>query len=120
MHRKAVRVGLAVYDDRLDAELAAGANDAKRDLAAIGDEDLIEGHRAPPQAASRQTRSPPELQGGSVSRARRGRSTDRTRRMRSRPPRARAAWRRPTVLPTRPVSPAMTGNPPHVRAPAHP
>ena len=34
-----VAVGVAVDGDRADAEIVAGANDAKRDLAAIGDED---------------------------------------------------------------------------------
>jgi hypothetical protein len=38
-----VRVGLAVDEYGLDAELAARADDAEGDLAAIGDEDLIEG-----------------------------------------------------------------------------
>jgi len=36
-------VGLAVDDDRLDPELAARADDSESDLAAVGDEDLIEG-----------------------------------------------------------------------------
>jgi hypothetical protein len=40
--REAVRVGLAVHDDALDPELAARADDAQRDLAAVRDEDLIE------------------------------------------------------------------------------
>ena len=35
-------VGLAVGDDRLDAERAAGPQDAQGDLAAVGDEDLPE------------------------------------------------------------------------------
>ena len=35
-------VGLGVDGDRLDAELAAGANDAQRDLAAICDQDFLE------------------------------------------------------------------------------
>ena len=39
-----VLVGLGVDRDRLDAELAAGADDAQRDLAAVGDQDLLE-HR---------------------------------------------------------------------------
>jgi hypothetical protein len=30
-----------VHGDRLDAEFAAGAQDAKRDLAAVGDDDLV-------------------------------------------------------------------------------
>jgi hypothetical protein len=38
-----MRVGLAVDEHGLDAELAARADDPQRDLAAIGDEDLIEG-----------------------------------------------------------------------------
>ncbi|GAC1460296.1 MAG: hypothetical protein NVSMB8_10650 [Candidatus Limnocylindrales bacterium] len=43
MDRQAVGVGLAIDDDRLDPELAAGADDPESDLAAVGDEDLIEG-----------------------------------------------------------------------------
>jgi hypothetical protein len=38
-----VRVGLAVHEHGLDAQLAARADDAERDLAAVRDEDLIEG-----------------------------------------------------------------------------
>jgi hypothetical protein len=38
-----VRIGLAVHDHGLDAQLAARADDSQRDLASIGDEDLIEG-----------------------------------------------------------------------------
>jgi len=41
--RQAVGIGLAVDDDRLDPELAAGPDDPESDLAAVGDEDLIEG-----------------------------------------------------------------------------
>jgi len=41
--RQAVGIGLAIDDDRLDPELAAGADDPESDLAAVGDEDLIEG-----------------------------------------------------------------------------
>ena len=37
--RQRLAVGLAVGDDGLDAELAAGAQDAQRDLAAVGDQD---------------------------------------------------------------------------------
>ena len=37
-------VGLGMDDHRLDAQLAAGALDAQRDLAAVGDQDLFE-HR---------------------------------------------------------------------------
>ena len=48
-------VGLAVGDDRLDAELAAAAQDPQRDLAAIGDEDLAE-HLRPPTGRRRRTR----------------------------------------------------------------
>ena len=42
MHRKAVRVGLAVDGDRLDAELTARADHAHGDLPAICDEDLVD------------------------------------------------------------------------------
>ena len=37
-----VAVGLGVHGDGLDAEFAAGAQDAQRDLAAVGDDDLLE------------------------------------------------------------------------------
>jgi len=43
MHRQAVRIGFAVDDDRLDPQLAARADDPEGDLAAVRDEDLIEG-----------------------------------------------------------------------------
>jgi hypothetical protein len=33
-----------MHGDRLDAELAAGTEDSKRDLAAVGDDDFVE-HR---------------------------------------------------------------------------
>jgi len=46
-----VRVGLGVDRDRLDAELAAGAQDALRDLAAVGDQDSSE-HGARPVSPS--------------------------------------------------------------------
>ena len=45
LDRERVAVGLAVGDDRLDAERPAGAQDPQRDLAAVGDEDLAE-HQA--------------------------------------------------------------------------
>ena len=41
-HVQRLAVGLGVHGDRLDAELAAGADDAQRDLAAIGDQDFLE------------------------------------------------------------------------------
>ena len=44
-HVLQVAVGRGVHGDGLDAELAAGAQDAQRDLAAVGDDDLFE-HRA--------------------------------------------------------------------------
>ncbi len=37
-----VAVGLGVHGDRLDAELAAGAQDAQRDLAPVGDQNLLD------------------------------------------------------------------------------
>ena len=46
-HVERARVGLGVDGDGLDAELAAGAQDAQRDLAAVGDEDLLEHRRRP-------------------------------------------------------------------------
>ncbi len=41
-HVRSARVGVAVHGDRRDAHLAAGADDAQRDLAAVGDQDLLE------------------------------------------------------------------------------
>src|SRR5690606_28556940 len=43
-HVLGIAVGLGMHDHRLDAEFAAGALDAQRDLAAIGDQDLFK-HR---------------------------------------------------------------------------
>ena len=42
LHVLGVAVGLGIDDDGLDAHLAAGALDPQRDLAAIGDQDLLE------------------------------------------------------------------------------
>ena len=41
-HERRVRVGLRVHRDRRDAELAAGAEDAPGDLAAVGDEQAVD------------------------------------------------------------------------------
>ena len=41
-HVQRFAVGLGVDGDGLDAELAAGADDAQGDLAAIGDQDFLE------------------------------------------------------------------------------
>ncbi len=43
-----IRVGGRMHRNGGDAELLAGPQDAKRDLAAIGYEDLVEHHRAWP------------------------------------------------------------------------
>ena len=40
-HVKGLTVDVAVDGDRPDAEVAAGADDAERDLAAVRDEDLL-------------------------------------------------------------------------------
>ena len=40
-HVQRARVGLGVDGDRRDAELAARADDAQRDFAAVRDEDLL-------------------------------------------------------------------------------
>src|ERR1700730_8489683 len=45
-HRQGARVGLRVGDDGADAHVATGAKHAQGDLAAIGDEDLVEHGRA--------------------------------------------------------------------------
>ena len=42
MHR--VGIGGRVHRDRLDAHLVAGAVDAQRDLAAVGDQQLLDRH----------------------------------------------------------------------------
>jgi hypothetical protein len=41
-HVERLAIGLGEHGDGLDLELAAGAQDAKRDLPAVGDEDLSE------------------------------------------------------------------------------
>ena len=41
-HVQRLAIGLRVHGDRLDAELAARADDAQRDLAAIRDQDFLE------------------------------------------------------------------------------
>ena len=41
-HVQAVAVGLRVDGDRADAQFLAGADDAQGDLAAVGDQDLLE------------------------------------------------------------------------------
>ena len=43
LHKGGLGVGRAVNGDRLDAEVVAGAGDALRDFAAIGNEDLVKG-----------------------------------------------------------------------------
>ena len=48
-HVERARVGLGVHGHGADAELLASADDAQRDLTAVGDEDLLE-HRPPAQA----------------------------------------------------------------------
>ena len=55
--RRAIAIGLAVGDDRLDAERAAGAQDPERDLAAVGDEDLAEHQASRPVGRRRPTRA---------------------------------------------------------------
>ena len=41
-HVQRVLVGLRIDGDGLDAQLAAGADDAQRDLSAVGDQDFLE------------------------------------------------------------------------------
>ena len=53
---EALAIGLAVGDDGADAEGPAGAQDPQGDLAAVGDQDLVE-HQAFPVAARRGSRS---------------------------------------------------------------
>src|SRR5262249_36611259 len=52
LDRQGLAIGLAVGDDRLDAEGPAGAEDAEGDLATVGDEDLSE-HQASLRSAVR-------------------------------------------------------------------
>ena len=64
LHRQRVRIGGAVDLDGVDAELARGADDADRDLAAIGDEQTLDqGARPRPRPGagrpSPRPRSPP-------------------------------------------------------------
>ena len=42
LHMEAVEIGFRIDGDRLDAEFLAGADDAKSDFAAIGDQDFFE------------------------------------------------------------------------------
>jgi hypothetical protein len=42
-----------MHRHRLDAELAAGLDDAQRDLAAVRDQDLLEHARSPPRRTTR-------------------------------------------------------------------
>src|SRR3546814_7836646 len=51
-HVLGVAVGLGVHDHRLDAEFAAGALDAQRDLAAVGDQDFFKHMRNQPMTNS--------------------------------------------------------------------
>src|SRR5439155_13511616 len=67
MNREAMRVGFAVHRDGLDADLAARADNAHGDLAAIRDQDLLDRRhdetcasqkRLPSGSAARATRIP--------------------------------------------------------------
>ena len=49
---RGVGVGVGVHRDALDAQLAAGADDADRDLAAVGDEDAVQ-HRCQSRRSDR-------------------------------------------------------------------
>ena len=60
-HVRRARVGVAVDGDRRDAELAAGADDAQRDLAAVGDENLGEHRDAMREHVSMLQRNVPVL-----------------------------------------------------------
>ena len=53
-----VLVGLGVDRDRLDAQLAAGEDDAQRDLAAVGDQDLLEHRLVTTSSRMAKSRSP--------------------------------------------------------------
>ena len=68
-HVRRARVGVGVHRDALDAELAAGADDPERDLAAVGDEEPAD-HRDPARAsASRGTPVSPSWPSGDTRRA---------------------------------------------------
>ncbi len=86
---QAVLVGLGLDGDRLDAQFPAGADDAQRDLAAIGNQDLLE--HAGPRASERGRRTAARRT------ARAGRSPRRSGRSRRRTPRrsrSSASWPR--------------------------
>ena len=61
--REAMCVSLAVDDDARDPELAARADDAQRDLAAVRDEHLIQGQAPPPPENAGPAPPPRGLQG---------------------------------------------------------
>ncbi len=43
-HVHGIRIGGRMHRDRVDAQLLAGAQDAKRDLSPVGDQDFVEHH----------------------------------------------------------------------------
>jgi hypothetical protein len=61
LHGERRAIGLAVRDDRLDAELVAGAQDAQGDLAPVRDKDLPEHRRALSRPCRSSTRRPARI-----------------------------------------------------------
>ena len=100
-----VAIGLAVGDDRLDAERPAGAQDAQRDLAAVGDEDLAE-HA---QASARPARGRELDEDRAPGRTRPPRPARRGSRRRRRPPARRPPGGRRACRPAEPVAGADPG-----------
>ena len=97
-HGQRVAIGLAVGDHGRQAEVAAGAQDAHRDLTAVGDEDLADhgstdagaiatprGRQRPSRARRRRSRSRCAPPARCASPCRSGRRPGRTRRQRRRP-----------------------------------
>ena len=68
-HVHGVGVGGRMHGDRRDAELLAGAQHAERDLAAIGDQDLVEHSGAGPAAHSMIISGSPNSTGWRVARS---------------------------------------------------
>ncbi len=85
LHRERVAVGRGVHGDRLEPHLAAGPDDAERDLAAVGDEDFLDHGEARRDGRGR-TKGP-------ATGPRAARITARSRRAAGRTRRARRSWR---------------------------
>ena len=122
LHVQAVAVGLGVDRHRLDAELARRLDDAAGDLAAVGDQDLLE-HDSQPPCRLRDVYSPPPI--GGKARGKAGAAARQARYLsasmcscrvqKSAPAGARPIRFRPRTQPCRPASAGSdrsTGSPP--------